>query len=116
MRAWSSRSIAAGPDPVDAYAILASAAGPARLMELCPDEVRAIGAAAQAALAADASARGELREREIRPLAALPGWYAYRPPDTVGKGFKIEDILVMRSDLVERHLGYLPDAPAMLPG
>lgn len=86
--------------------------GPLALPDAGP---RAVAAAASAALAAELAYGGELAERELRPLAALPGWFAYRPPATVLADHRIEDTLVMRADLVARLLGYLPESPAILP-
>ena len=52
-----------------------------------------------------------LEEGEMLPLSSLPGWYAYRATDRVfGDGGAVNrQILLIRSDLVQRWLGYLPD-------
>ena len=58
-----------------------------------------------------------LEEGEILPLSSLPGWFAYRATDRVfGDGGAVNrQILLIRSDLVQRWLGYLPDRRGLAP-
>ncbi len=58
-----------------------------------------------------------LLEGELTPLYSVPGWYAYRADDRVhGDGGALEQtVLFMRSDLVERTFGCLPEGRCWAP-
>lgn len=56
-----------------------------------------------------------LEEREIVPLARVPGWYAYRGPDRDHGGAVEEIVLFMKANVVERLIGRLPESREHLP-